>query len=139
MDEQLNKALTEIPINYNIYIYPGVATYPKSTEVINYIIKETPSYKKRLQHNRCLITRDLEKDLIKGNPSAIILVDDFIGSGGSFEKGYIKSNRFKGWNNSRSAAFVMLRHKQFVISKPYLIEAHTMDTSPSVNTTLYLI
>lgn len=47
LDEQLTNVFNKIPSNYRIYLVPGVATYPKSTEVISYIIKDVPSYKKR--------------------------------------------------------------------------------------------
>lgn len=102
MDEQIKKALDGIPETFNIFIYPGVSTYPKSTELINYIIKETPTYKFRKRNFHCLITRNLEKDIIEDQDTAIIMVDDFIGSGNSFKKGYEDAKIFmKHINNTK--------------------------------------
>jgi hypothetical protein len=95
MNEQLKNAFQKIPKDYFVFIYPGVATYPKSAEVINYVLKETPVYLKRKKENHCLITRDLEKDLVAGKDTAIILTDDFIGTGLSFEKGYVTKSKLK--------------------------------------------
>ena len=96
MNEQLKYALKEIPEDYNKLIFPGVATYPKSTEVISYILKDTPIYKARQRKDRlCIITRDLLNSLIINEDTAVIFFDDFVGSGKSFEKGYDTKTGYK--------------------------------------------
>lgn len=100
LDDLLQMIFELIPNDYNIYIFPGVATYPKSTEIISYVLKDTPSYKTRKQKHHCIITRDLERDLVKDVDSAIIFFDDFVGSGGSFKDGYDVKTGYKQWLDS---------------------------------------
>lgn len=105
IDELFRQALYLIPRDHNIVIYPGVSSYPKSPEVINYILKDTPAYKTR---TNCTIVRDLSKILDRKTATAFILIDDFIGSGGSFEKGYDTVAKLKSWMDVNP--FIQQRH-----------------------------
>lgn len=126
MNEQLEKVVKSIPIDYYIYIYPGVATYPKSTEVINYIIKETPCYKKRNKDNHCHITRDLEKDVFPNKSSIVILVDDFIGTGKSFKKGYIDAKIFS--KNGNPSVTPTINLQRWLDNRPYILNRYLIST-----------
>jgi hypothetical protein len=86
INEQLERIICEIPSNNNIVIFPGVEEYPKSAELVNYIIKDTPAFK--TIQDRTTILRDVFQIKDKTTPTSFILVDDFIGTGDSFCKGY---------------------------------------------------
>jgi len=109
-----------IPLDHQIIIYPGVTSYPKSVEVVNYIIKDTPIFKKYKANDRFIITRDLEKVIEHDKLYTIVLVDDFIGTGRSFKKSYDPDLKF--FLDTRSlikdryliAAICMVEAKEFI-------------------------
>lgn len=123
MNDVLQEALNSISITYNVVIYPGVATYPKSTEVINYILKDTPAFKSR---KNIIITRDIEKDVTLNEDTAFIFVDDFIGSGKSFAKGYTTKTKLKDWMDANAS-----------IKQRCLISAICMNNGKSYINSLY--
>lgn len=116
MDEQFRNVVSKIPNDHFIIVYPSVATYPKSTELINYILKDNPTYKKLKSKKRIIITRDIDKDVDFKNKTAFILTDDFIGSGLSFQKGYHTKTTLKE---------ILDREK---ITQRYLISAICMNS-----------
>ena len=89
LDEQLKNLYETFDKNRSFLLIP-FADYPKSSDIIMYLIKKSPTYEKIEKENRVEITRDLQNHKIKKDV-IFVYVDDFIGTGKSFGKWYKKN------------------------------------------------
>jgi len=86
------------------YLLVPYAKYPKSNDIVMYLISKCPTYAKLDNEQRVDITLDIEKypfkekypfderPPFKDNRVVLVYVDDFIGSGKSFDKWHKKNN-----------------------------------------------
>lgn len=120
LNDNLEKVFQLVPSTNNVIIFPGATQYPKSPELINYIIKDTLIYKKH--KDKITITRnidDIEKVTVN---TSLILTDDIVGSGKSFEEGYDTKSNIKAiidqnnWITDRFlvAAIIMANGKEYI-------------------------
>lgn len=73
------------------YLLVPFAEYPKSNDIVMYLITKCTTYKRLANENRIDITVDIENYTIKKDV-VLVYVDDFIGTGKSFNKWFKKNN-----------------------------------------------
>lgn len=98
IDEQLSKIVQNFDVELNFVFISGTWLYPKSSDLINYILKDTPTYIE-IDKNRKKIIKDFKELSEVQTPTILIIVDDFLGTGGSFKKFYDTKTGLRGWLN----------------------------------------
>lgn len=73
------------------YLLVPYAEYPKSNDIVAYLISKCPVYKELLKEKRIDIAVDLNNYQFTEN-TVLVFIDDFIGTGKSFHKWYRKNN-----------------------------------------------
>jgi hypothetical protein len=73
------------------YLLVPYAKYPKSNDIIMYLISKCPAYGKLVNEKRIDISVDIQNYIFKED-IVLVFVDDFIGTGKSFHKWYRKNN-----------------------------------------------
>jgi hypothetical protein len=73
------------------YLLLPFAEYPKSNDIVLYLLAKCPAYTDLKREGRISIERDIKNVKVETD-TMLVFVDDFIGSGKSFEKWYRKSN-----------------------------------------------
>lgn len=76
--------------NSKKFLLVPYAEYPKSNDIVMYLITKCEAYKKLKREGRVHITLDIQNYLIEGEV-VLVCVDDFIGTGKSFHKWYKKN------------------------------------------------
>lgn len=89
LEDQLKRIIKEIDTDILLVPY---AKYPKSNDVIMYLITKLDIFKKN--NKRIFFTKDVINYQLK-NSTTLVFVDDFIGSGKSFNKWYSKNKMAK--------------------------------------------
>jgi hypothetical protein len=74
----------------NNYLLVPFAEYPKSNDIVMYLISKCPQYKQLEKEDRIDITLDIQSYSFTRNV-VLVFVDDFIGTGKSFQKWYKKN------------------------------------------------
>jgi hypothetical protein len=72
------------------YLLVPYAEYPKSNDIVAYLISKCPAFSKLKKEKRINISTDIQNYKFNDN-TVIVFVDDFIGSGKSFQKWYRKN------------------------------------------------
>lgn len=91
---RLNEQLASLNKHFgkNIkYLLVPYAKYPKSNDIVMYLISKCPAFSKLAKENRIDITFDIQTSVFKED-TVLVFVDDFIGTGKSFQKWYRKNN-----------------------------------------------
>ncbi|OCX50594.1 hypothetical protein BEL04_22735 [Mucilaginibacter sp. PPCGB 2223] len=86
LEEQISNANSNIPREHLILLIP-FTSYPKSNDIIAYLISKLRSYSHMQASGRMDITRDFESYKYSKKTS-LLFIDDFIGTGDSFLKSY---------------------------------------------------
>src|SRR6478672_3453677 len=86
LNEQLEKIDNYFSSEKRFVLVP-FAEYPKSNDIVLYLISKCPSFDRLRKQSRIQITADLSHFKITSD-SVLIFVDDFIGTGNSFNKWY---------------------------------------------------
>jgi len=73
------------------YLLVPYAEYPKSNDIVAYLISKCPVYKNLLKDKRIGLTINIDNFQFKDN-TVLVFIDDFIGTGKSFNKWYKKNN-----------------------------------------------
>lgn len=89
LNQQLASLDKHFGNNKNFLLVP-FADYPKSNDIVMYLITKCPVYKKIEKENRIEITVDIENYKIKKD-IVLVYIDDFIGTGKSFNKWFKKN------------------------------------------------
>jgi hypothetical protein len=76
------------------YLLLPYAEYPKSNDIVMYLLSKCPAYKTLKSENRIDITLDVQNYTYKDDV-VLVFVDDFIGTGKSFHKWYKKNDIVK--------------------------------------------
>lgn len=82
LTEQLSMMVKTLPVNHNILLVP-FANYVKSNDIIAYLISKTMIYRDLKDKGRIDLTRNF-KEFNYNNPTVLVFIDDFIGTGDSF-------------------------------------------------------
>lgn len=90
LDRQLNSldALFGKKIKYLLLPF---GQYPKSNDIVMYLLSKCPTYKKLKKEKRIDISLDIQNYKFD-TKIVLVFVDDFIGTGKSFQKWYRKNN-----------------------------------------------
>ncbi|HCL04632.1 MAG TPA: hypothetical protein DHW64_01080 [Chitinophagaceae bacterium] len=92
LQDRLNKQLKALDGHFGnnkFYLLVPYAAYPKSNDIVMYLLSKCPAYKDLKRVNRIGFTKDPSTYLFV-QETVMVFVDDFIGSGKSFQKWYRK-------------------------------------------------
>jgi hypothetical protein len=89
LNQQLT-SLNEYFDNKKKYLLVPYAEYPKSNDIVMYLIAKCPAYKKLEKENRISYAIDIKNSLIEED-TVLVYVDDFIGTAKSFHTWYRKN------------------------------------------------
>lgn len=90
LQNRLEEQLIAIEKNFGNtanYLFCSYAKYPKSNDLVLYLLSKCPTFKKFALENRAKIVNPLESSNLQ-EVDTVIYVDDFIGSGNSFTEWY---------------------------------------------------
>ena|GEM_PF-937685 len=90
LDDQLNSLDAHFGKKIKYLLLP-FARYPKSNDIVMYLLSKCPAYKKLEKEKRIDISVDIQNYKFD-NEIVLVFVDDFIGTGKSFQKWYKKNN-----------------------------------------------
>lgn len=90
LQARLNQQLAALDKHFggtpNYLVFP-IGVYPKSSDVIMYLLAKCPKFRELEREARIRISRD-HKNVTVRSDTVLVFADDFIGSGKSFEKWY---------------------------------------------------
>ncbi len=93
LQARLNSCLMELDKSFGRklnYLLVPYAEYPKSNDVFMYLLSKCPAYAELKKEKRISFTLDIGKFAFEKH-TVLVFVDDFIGTGRSFDKWYRKS------------------------------------------------
>lgn len=112
--EQLSIIDKKIPEGYKVILVP-FAKYVKSNDIVAYLISKTWLFNDMEKRNRIVIERDFERYTYTEN-TALVLIDDFVGTGESFATAYLNRN-----------IELFINNNHYILDEPFLLSAIIME------------